>query len=304
VGKLAYVDFGLPKEQMLNATADFIMLSPSLLRPIMPQIVRNRHKYQAGHVVCLAGSHAMPGASMLAALSTICSGAGIVHLLYSEDMAPDLVAAPYELLKVPYKVSTPKPIVELMNSANATLIGPGLGRTPETHQLLSKVLPQLTKPCVLDADALSIIAEDSSIKLPAQCILTPHIGEMKRLLHITEAILTMEFLLRCQAFASDKNVTLVLKGGPSFMFHPREPILVSSRGDPGMATAGSGDVLTGLLASLMAQGMSTFDAVALGVYIHGVAGEYAAEELTSYCMTASDLITYFPDAFRPSKWSE
>lgn len=304
VGTITYVNFGLPKELVENATADFIMLSPRILQPLLPRIMHNRHKYQAGHVVCLAGSHAMPGASMLSSLAALCSGAGIVHLLYSEDMAADIVAAPYELLKIPYKASIPKPIVDLMNSANATLVGPGLGNTPETHQLLSKVLPQLIKPCVLDADALNIIAEDPSIKLPPQSILTPHIGEMKRLLHITEATLTMEFLLRCQAFATDKNITLVLKGGPSFIFHPRETILVSSRGDPGMATAGSGDVLSGLLASLLAQGMSPFDAAALGVYIHGVAGENAAEELTSYCMTASDIISYLPDAFRPTSWTE
>lgn len=301
VGTLSYVDFGLSKEYFSEIESNFVMLSPDILSPLMPEMKRNRHKYEAGHVVGLAGSIAMPGASLLSSLSCLCSGAGIVHLLHPKGMEKELASVPYELIKVPYGEDDYKTVLELMNRATATFIGPGLGVTKETRKLLQRILPKLEKPCVLDADALNIIAEDK-LKIPSQAILTPHIGELKRLLNKKEIKLTSEFLTECQTYAVDNSTTLVLKGGPTFIFHRNGSIYVCSKGDPGMATAGSGDVLTGLLASLLAQGLLPQDAAMLGVYIHGLAGEHAAMELTSYCMTASDIITYFPDAFRSNTW--
>lgn len=304
VGRLMYVDFGLPQEYIEGAAAELIMLSPDMLKPLMPPLVRNRHKYEAGHVVGLAGSHAMPGAALLSTLSALCAGAGIVHLLYPEGMEIEMSAGAYELLRIPYSgPESADEIVDIMNRANATLVGPGMGRTDQVRQLLRAVVPQLSKPCVIDADALTLLAEDNFV-LPSQTVLTPHIGEMKRLLHIEEMQLDMPFLELCQSYANEKNVTLVVKGGPSFIFHPGEPIMVNPRGDPGMATAGTGDVLTGMIAALLAQGLSTHHAAMLGVYMHGIAGEWAAAGLTSYCMTASDLISYFPDAFQPNNWNE
>lgn len=303
VGNLAYVDFGLPKEFIDQAVTELIMLSPDMLKPLMPPIVRNRHKYQAGYVVSLAGSRTMPGAAMLSSLAALTSGAGIVRLLYPEEMELELVAGPLELIKMPYgsDKESLEMIVETMNRASATLVGPGLGVTAATRELLREVMPHLTKPCVIDADALTIMAEEK-IPFPANSILTPHTGEIKRLLQIDYVDLEMNFLRKCQAYAEEHQLTLILKGGPTFIFHPNYTMLVNPRGDPGMATAGSGDVLTGILASLMAQGLSPQHAAALGVYIHGVSGEFAAGELTSYCMLASDIINYLPDAFRPANW--
>jgi hydroxyethylthiazole kinase-like uncharacterized protein yjeF len=301
VGTLYHIDFGLKKDYIDAAEADLTMLSPDMLLPLMPPIIRNRHKYQTGQVIGLAGSPSMPGAALLSSLAALKGGAGIVRLLHPEGMQPLLSASPYELIKVPYSSNDLDMIVEIMNRAAATFIGPGMGLTPETRHLIKEVLPRLEKPCVIDADALTVIAEEE-IALPKQTILTPHTGELNRLLHIDSHLLDKEFLLRCQAYAANKEVTLILKGGPTFIFHKDQEIVVNPRGDPGMATAGSGDVLTGLLASLLAQGLSTQNAAALGVYLHAVAGEQAAYELTSYCMTASDIILYFPDAFDPLKW--
>lgn len=301
VGNLIYVNFGLPKIHAEKMQTRMVMLSPDLLKPLMPPIKRNRHKYQSGHIVGLAGSKTMPGAGLLSSLSSLCSGAGIVHLLYPKEMEMELTAVPYELIKIPYKSDEEEKVVELMNRATACFIGPGIGQMPEQKKLLKKILPQLTTPCVLDADALNIIAENG-FPLPSQAILTPHLGEMRRLLKITDSELTMEFLEKCYQFAEKHDITLILKGGPSFVFQAGSPIYVNPKGDPGMATAGSGDVLTGLLASLLGQGATPLHAALLGVYIHGIAGEKAAMDLTSYCMTASDIISYFPDAFRPNNW--
>lgn len=301
VGKLAYVDFGLAANYIEELDADLQMLSPDMLKPLMPPLIQNRHKYQAGYVVGLAGSPQMPGAAVLSGLSALGSGAGIVRLLHPAGMEMQLAASPSELIKTPYGPNSADFIVETMNRATATFIGPGLGITPATRQLLREIFPRLSKPCVIDADALTIAAEEN-IPYPEKAILTPHTGEMKRLLKMDFFELDMKFLKQCQSYADEHSVTLILKGGPSFIFHPNGKICVNPRGDPGMATAGSGDVLTGHLAALLAQGLLPHQAALLGVYLHAIAGEYAALELTSYCMLASDIINYLPYAFRPANW--
>lgn len=298
VGSLTYVDFGLPEKFIEECQADLIMQTPDMLKPLMPKIKRNQHKYEAGYVVGLAGSPGLPGAAILAGHTALCSGAGIVRLLYPEGMESQLAHAPFELIKTPFSFNRPEDVIEEMNRATATFIGPGIGLTSAVRELLRKVLPSLTKPCVIDADALKILAEEN-IPLPKNVILTPHMGEIKRLLNLNESPkLTMAFLKTCQQYAEKNQATIVLKGGPSFIIHPDESIVVNPFGDPGMATAGSGDVLTGLLAALLAKGLSTKDAAALGTYLHAVAGEDAAHVLTSHCLIATDIINYLPEAFR------
>jgi len=301
VGKLSYVDFGLSQVFIDSANADMVMLSPDVMKPLMPKILRTRNKYQAGYVVGLSGSPTMPGAGQLASLSALRSGAGIVRLLYPNGMENVLAASPYELLKTPYDPNDVNFVADSINRASAAFVGPGLSVAEEMQKLISSVVPLIQVPTVLDADALTVLSS-KDFKLPAECVLTPHMGELKRLMHITEAEITLEFLWKCHAYANQKNVALILKGGPTFIFYPGEPIVVNPRGDPGMATAGSGDVLTGTIAALLAQKLSPRDAAYLGVYLHGISGEYAADDLTSYSLTASDIINFYPDAFNPKNW--
>lgn len=298
VGDLVHVDFGLPEKYVEEVESDLILLSRTSMTALKPQIKRTRNKYEAGYVVGMASSPGYPGAGILASESALCAGAGIVRLLYPDGMQAELAHSPYELIKAPYHYNDAQPVLEVMNRATAAFIGPGFGLQSGPRLLLHAVLPNLTIPCVIDADALTILSEEN-MPLPAHSILTPHLGEMCRLLHVTKPTeLTMEFLKTCQIYVNVKNVTLILKGAPTFIFHPNQPIVVSPFGDPGMATAGSGDVLTGLIASLLAQGLIPRNAAILGVYLHALAGENAAQALTSYCMVATDMITFFPDAFR------
>lgn len=298
VGKLHYVDFGLPHEYIEESESDFIMLSPEILKPLLPPIVRNRNKYSRGFVAGLGGNPGMPGAPIMSSTSALRGGAGIVKLLHPKGMEAELSSSPVELVKIAYDPADDQSVIDNLNKASATFVGPGIGRINSTKELLRKVLPKLQKPCVIDADALTILSEED-IPLPEHTILTPHMGEFMRLLHISKTpAIDKDFLHTCQEYAENKRVTLVLKGGPTFIFHPDKPIHVNPSGDPGMATAGSGDILTGLLAALLAQGLSTHEAACLGVYIHGLAGEHAARELTSYCVTASDILYYFPEGFR------
>ncbi len=299
VGKLRYIDFGLSQELIEQADSDFVMLSPDMMHLLLPPLVRNRHKYEAGLVVGLAGSPNLPGAALLSSIAALRSGAGIVKLLYPATMQGELAASPYELIKLPYQTKNHEDVAKLLSPANAVFIGPGLGLSQDVVALLSFVIPKLQMPSVIDADALTAIAQNK-IALPQNAVLTPHMGELKRLMQINakeQITLDMEFLKQCRSFATDKKTTLVVKGGPSFICHPGKAILVCPHGDPGMATAGSGDILTGLITSLLAQGMAPHDAAALGVYLHALAGEGAAEHLSSYCMTAMDILDYLPDAF-------
>lgn len=297
VGYLRYVDFGLSQEYIEEVEADFVLLTPDLLIPMLPKIKRSRHKYEAGLAIGLAGSPGMPGAALLASLACLRGGAGLVKLLHPEGTETELGAQPMELIKVSFGPRDHDQVLELLNRGSAVFIGPGLGKSKGTKELLKKVIPHLTVPSVLDADALDIIAEEE-LDLPKNAILTPHRGELEALLKLPRNDkVSSEFLQTCQAWVEEKGVTLVVKGGPSFIFHPGQPIHVNGTGDPGMATAGTGDVLTGLIAALLAQNSPPFDAARLAVYLHGLAGEHAAQEKTSYCLIASDLIDQLPAAF-------
>lgn len=293
IGYLRFVDFGLPHEYVDDIEADFIYLTPDDLIPLMPPIRRSRNKYEAGLVVGVAGP--MAGASLLSSLAALRSGAGIVKLFVPENL--NLAPEPLEVVRLPLNFKNIKETIKIINRAGSFFVGPGLGTGDDAVKLLKKILPEIEVPTVLDADALNIISE-IAIPFPPNAVLTPHRGELERLLKLPkEQKVTFDFLKVCQAFAEEHQVTLVMKGPPTFIFHPQTQIRVNGSGDPGMATAGTGDVLTGLIASLLAQKLPPNEAAYLGTFLHGLAGEHASQEMTPYCMIASDLLTYFPAAF-------
>lgn len=296
-GHLRFVDFGCPRTILDQAKNHARLLTDELVRPLLPPIVRNRHKYQVGLVMGLAGSPGMPGAAMLSSLAALRGGCGIVKLLHPQGMEAELSSSPYELIRIPYLYEDSKEILAQLKKGKAIFVGPGLGKSEQVKTLLKKIFPHLDAPCVIDADALALLAE-GEMHFPKQAILTPHTGEMQRLLGRDENLkITEETLKICQDYADSKKITLVLKGAPTFIFHPGKPIYVSPTGNPGMATAGSGDVLTGLIASLAAQGMDPHSAALLGVYLHGLSGEFAATMVGSRSLIASDLISHFSDGF-------
>jgi len=298
VGKLERVDFGLPAAILHQVQSNYCLLTEEEVSGYLPTIKRNRNKYQAGYVTGLAGSPSMPGAALLSSMAALRAGSGMVKLLHPSGMESLLAHSPYELIKLPYEETDSQQVLEEMNKAGSTFIGPGLGRTQEVARLLKNVIPYLEKPCVLDADALTLLAENA-FNFPLQAVITPHFGEMQRLLQ-SEARLELneELMTTCQKYVDRHQITLVLKGAPSFIFHPDSSIFICPTGDPGMATAGSGDVLTGLIASLLSQGAPCREAAALGTFLHGLAGEYAAGYLTSFTLIASDLIANLSNAYK------
>jgi hydroxyethylthiazole kinase-like uncharacterized protein yjeF len=290
VGELVSADFGLDKSFIAQAKASAYLLDESVLPTLLPPIKRSRHKYERGYVLALAGSPGMPGSALLSSFAALRAGAGIVRLFYPEEMEIEFAQAPPELIREP--LGDEKRLFIESKRASAWLIGPGLGRSKEVGKLLKKLLQKMDLPCVLDADALFFLGEHLHWPMPKKALLTPHRREMKHMLFGKEPTLDA-----CQRFVSEKKCTLVLKGGPTFIFHPGIEPLVITRGDPGMATAGTGDVLAGILAALLAQKLDPYQAAVLGVSLHAHAGELAAKHLTSNCLVASDLITYLPEVY-------
>lgn len=259
---------------------------------LLPQIHRNRHKYGSGHVVGVAGSKEMPGAAVLASIGAFRGGAGMVHLLHPCDLPRSSLSPPYELITTPFENENDPVLLALLHRAGSVFIGPGMGKTEATEKLLEAIVPQLSVPAVLDADALWFLSTHPDA-LPRNALLTPHHGEMARLLSTPSMILNDAWIQRCQSYAEVHHTTILLKGAPSLIFSPGCPVLFNPTGDPGMATAGTGDLLTGILSALLASGMNPRDAATLGAYVHGRAGEKcAAARGISQGMIASDLCAW------------
>lgn len=298
VGKVSVYDFGLDRAYLEEANGDFVLITEAMTQQLLPSMTRVRHKYQAGYVVGLGGSPGMPGAPLMASFAALRSGAGIVRLLHPAGMESELSSAPYEIIRQGYREGDIQTILDAMHRAAAVFIGPGigLGIGISAGDLLKTLFERLDRPCVIDADALTLIAQ-KGLKVPPQAILTPHHGEMHRLLGLDKQLEHSELLRRSEEYANRHCVTLVLKGSPTFIFHPDQKPFVCVHGDPGMATAGSGDVLTGMIAGFLAQVHDPLKASLLGVQFHARAGEYAAAEKSSYCMVASDIIEALPRVF-------
>ena len=285
-GTLVEVDFGLPDLFMKEVLPEAYLFDETQTE--LPPINLTQHKYERGYVLGIAGSEEMGGAAALSSLGALRGGAGIVRLFSRKGMSTARLP-----LEVIHEVFDKKRILEECTRASSLFIGPGLGRGGKVDKLLKNLLPQLLQPIVLDADALFFLAQNPETRLPFYSILTPHKKEMERLLQGKEATLA-----NCQTFVNHKNVTLVLKGMPTIVFHPHTKPVFILKGDPGMATAGSGDVLTGIIAALLAQKLDPLKAATLGVYLHALAGEFAAKGKTSYCLMASDILDYLPLAFQ------
>lgn len=287
-GKISVYNFGLIDKFIEEAQSQWHLIEENEIKKALPKLERTRHKYQAGVVVGIGGSPGMPGAPILSSEAALRMGAGMMKLLHPIGMESELSSAPAELIRISYDPQDKADLIEKTKKADALFIGPGIGTKEETADLLKSILPLIDKPLVIDAEALTLIAKEK-IPLPKKAVLTPHHGEMKRLLNLEGELAFLDFLQKVQDFVDQNDVTLVLKGSPTFILHPKSIAYVCDRGDPGMATAGSGDVLTGMIAALLAQKKTPLESAILGVYIHAVAGEKAALKYTSYSMVASDI---------------
>ncbi|MBN1915307.1 MAG: NAD(P)H-hydrate dehydratase [Parachlamydiales bacterium] len=295
VGKVILKDFGLPQKFVESAQEEFLLPLEDLFASLLPEIVPTRHKYNTGSITAIAGSDGLMGAAFLSSLGALRSGAGIVFL-YANTSTPAKSGLAPEVLYFSLPSLPLKSVIEKCNQSHVVYIGPGLGRDEKMKKVFKDLMSAIKVPLVLDADALYFWSQDLSIPIPPHTIITPHKKEMLRLLQ--EETTPANFIGQCRQFAENYSVHVVLKGAVTFIFSPGNKPYIFPWGDPGMATAGVGDVLTGVISALLAQGLDSQKAASLGVYLHSLAGKYAAQEFGSYSMIASDLIGCLPKGFQ------
>jgi len=313
-GRLFVEDIGFPEFLLESDNLKHHLTDAAFVGGVIRKRRPHTHKGTYGHVLVLAGSRGRTGAALLAARGCMRAGAGAVTMGVPESLLDVFQARVTEEMTLPLpddgsgtlSHSSAARVIDFINdSADAVLVGPGLGVSDDLKRFVAEVVAEAGKPLLIDADGLNCLAADIGVfkKVKAPVVITPHPGEMARLLNgagkrTTAKETDEERVGVARDFASDHGVTCVLKGAPTITAFPDRTVFINTTGNPGMATAGSGDVLAGIVAAFLAQGVDAPTAAACGVYLHGLAGDRARDELGEYSLIAGDLIEYLPRAFK------
>lgn len=275
---------------------------------LLPERPLDAHKGTFGHVFIIAGSRGFTGAPKPACEGALRSGVGLVTVGFPESLAPCIVPFLLEAMWFPLpatygdtlSVGALSPALEFASTKQAVVLGPGLSRTPATTDFVLRFVKECPKPLLIDADGLNCLSENPDVlrERKGSSCLTPHPGEMARLLRISTSSVQGDRAGTAAHFAQQFNCVVVLKGRHTIIATPDGGLFCNPTGNPGMASGGTGDVLSGIIGGSMAQGVSMVDAAVLGVYVHGLAGDLAAERVTGRAMLARDLLDAMPDAWR------
>src|SRR5574337_17582 len=310
-GRVVTVDIGLPRPLLTDPLLDVSLLEAGDVANALLPRDPNAHKGTYGHVLILAGSPGKTGAAAMCAFSALRIGAGLVTLALPESLNDAMEAKLTEVMTEPLPETRERTvalgaverILELMQGKRVVAIGPGLSTHPETAELLRAVVNTAKTQIVIDADGIGALGPnlDTLRDLPLPPILTPHPGELARLLGIDRDEVVRNRIPIAQKVATSFGVHLVLKGARTLIANPEGRVSINMTGNAGMATGGTGDILTGLIAGLLAQGVSVGLAAQAAVYLHGLAGDLAAEAVGQEAMVASDLMAQIPEAIRQLK---
>ncbi|MCH7608584.1 MAG: NAD(P)H-hydrate dehydratase, partial [Chloroflexi bacterium] len=305
VGRLETIPIGLPEDAADDVSLE--LADASVVRGLLPPRPIAAHKGTFGHVAVVAGSRNLVGASVLAAASAYRAGAGLVTLAAPDTADRMAAAALLEQVHLPLAetedghvaAEAAGPVRALFGRASAAVVGPGLGDAESVRSFLGALLltePGLSIPLVIDADGLNALAQtyDWPEKLSAAAVLTPHPGEMSRLLGRPIAEVEDDRVATAREAAARWRQVVVLKGAHTVVASPDGRAALSPFANPALATAGTGDVLSGIVGSLLAQGAAPYDAAVAGVYVHAAAGEAIREETGDAGLLASDLLSRVP----------
>ncbi len=300
VGGLVVADIGIPADLIERLDGPRVeILTADRVRSLISPRRTDAHKGDFGHILIVAGSPGKTGAASLAAMAALRSGAGLVTVATPATSAPIVAALGREYMTLALEEGeggfiAPEALGRVLAfDADVIAAGPGLGRSAGAVQFVRGLVEQCRRPLVLDADALHALAGESGLlmrRADALTILTPHPGEMAVLAGITTAAVQARRLEVARAYSTSHRATVVLKGSRTVIAAPDGAMFINSTGNPGMATAGTGDVLTGAVAAWAAQGHPVADACAVAVYLHGAAGDLAAAEEGEIGLTAGDLL--------------
>lgn len=298
LGHLQVVDIGIPatflEEEQKNAPALMEIISASNIMPHFGRRVSNTHKGTYGHTLLVGGAPGYSGAITMAGASALRSGAGLVSVRTHQKVL-DRVA-----LALPEAMVKPLDQQESLQAYSSILLGPGMMTSTKTRETIERILTTATCPVVLDADALNVFAGELDQLKTTQTplVLTPHPGEMARLLGISTKEVQTNRTVAAQEAAKRSNAIVVLKGSGTLIAEPNGRVHLNLTGNAGMATGGSGDVLAGFLAGLLAQSKPLVPTVCASVFLHGTAGDFAAWNNTQQALCATDLITWLPQAWK------
>ncbi|MEZ5003386.1 MAG: NAD(P)H-hydrate dehydratase [Chitinophagales bacterium] len=292
------LDIGLLKQGEAEMHTSFEYLTRDSIQSIYCDRGKFSHKGTYGHLLLIAGSKGKAGAAILAAKAALRSGIGLLSLFVPEDILPILQEAVPEAMCLTLSHEALCKEFQTSKTYSALAIGPGIGTSKSATDLVTNIIENYPSPMVIDADGLNILAQNRSLlkKLPELSILTPHPGEFRRL--VGEWGNDFERLSLQQELAKQYNIIVVLKGAHTSIAHPNGQVAFNSTGNNGMATAGSGDTLTGIIAGLLTQGYAPFDAAKLGVYLHGLAGDLALHKEHPNSLIASDITAHLGQAFK------
>ena len=307
-GEVRVADIGIPTEVVDKEKITVALLNRGYAWGMISPRELDTHKGDFGHLMVIGGSPGKAGAAIMAARSALRTGAGLVSVAAPNNIVPIVQSQITEAMCIPSAESIEGTLglgseEELLKAAvgmSACAIGPGLSTHYETVQVIRNLIQQLTIPMVIDADGLNAVAGyiDLLKRAKAPVILTPHPGEMGRLLGISSAEVQKDRLRIASEFAAKYKVILVLKGAGTVVACPDGKLFINSSGNPGMATGGTGDSLTGMIGGFLAQGYPATQAACLGVYLHGLAGDLASKEKGEMGMIAGDLIEKIPAAIK------
>jgi NAD(P)H-hydrate epimerase len=293
MGDLRIASIGSPAELLEDSQLELI--TPQGIASIFAPRDRDSNKGRYGHVLVIAGSHGKSGAAAMAGTAALRAGAGLVTVACPESVLAAVATYSPELMT---EALTDR-IYEMAAKLTLTAIGPGIGTADETREMVRTLYATLEKPMVVDADALNCLVGSKWKKPPAPRILTPHPGEMSRLTRLTIPQVQADRIGIARSFATERGVTLVLKGEGTVIAFPDGRVSINTTGSPAMATGGTGDILTGMTAGLAGQFPKDLDrAVAAAVYVHGLSGELAARHLCEQPVIATDLLRYLPEGIR------
>ncbi len=297
VGALRILDIGLSKDYAVRLVSPYSLLSEVQVSPLRKPRSPIGHKGTFGHALLIAGKFGMAGAAILAAKACLRSGVGKVTV-HTPQRNNDIlqISVPEAILSHDADASCFTQPLDDLSCYQALGIGPGLGTSSSTALAVLEQVQLAGLPLVVDADALNILAAHHHALhlLPKGAILTPHLGEFKRLGN--RSVNHFTALSEAREMAVTLGIYIILKGRHTAICTPEGKTFFNATGNSGMATAGSGDVLTGILTSLLAQGYDALHACLYGVWLHGLAGDLAAAELSPEALTATDIIEYLPKA--------
>jgi len=303
-GKIDIIDIGIPKHISESVAPLHSLITEKYVSDLFKKRRPETHKGTNGHVLVAGGSPGKSGAASMTASAALRTGAGLVTLAVPLSLRPFTEISSFEIMTeaLPETIEgciadiSDEYLRSITNGKEVMAVGPGMDEGPETKNFLFKIIENSKIPLVIDAGALNIIAGDPDIlrKLRAPAILTPHPGEMARLAKKTTSEIQENRISIASSFAREYGVYLVLKGAGTLVAAPDGKIRINRTGNPGLATAGTGDVLTGIIAGLVAQGLKPLDAASAGVYIHGKTADMIAATMGPFGFIATDVISAIP----------